>query len=67
MEKAIVTFLNPDTNDKVVLDFKFDREKDFLDVEPTFHIKHVKTEDNALIKMLSSAFMDMLNKNSTNE
>ena len=60
MEKAIVTFLNPDTGDKVIFNFKFDREADVLDYDPTFKVKDPKANNN-LIKTLSSVFVDALN------
>ena len=61
MEKAIVTFLNPDNGDKVIFSFKFDKENDTLDYNPTFKIKNTKDGDNNLIKTLSSIFIDTLN------
>lgn len=61
MEKAIVTFLNPDNGDKVIFSFKFDKENDILDYNPTFKIKNTKDGDNNLIKTLSSIFIDTLN------
>lgn len=59
MEKAIVTFLNPDTGDKVILNFKFDKDTDTLDYNPVFKVKDPKTNNN-LIKTLSSVFIDAL-------
>ena len=61
MEKTIVTFLNPDNGDKVIFSFKFDKDKDILDYEPTFKVKNVKEGDNNLLKTLSSVFIDSLN------
>lgn len=61
MEKAIVTFLNPDTGDKVIFNFKFDKDKDTLDFEPIFKVKNPDTQSNNLIKTLSSVFIDTLN------
>lgn len=60
MEKAIVTFLNPDTGDKVIFNFKFDKEADTLDYNPVFKVKDPKANNN-LIKTLSSIFIDTLN------
>lgn len=60
MEKAIVTFLNPDTGDKVIFNFKFDKEADTLDYDPIFKVKDPKANNN-LIKTLSSIFIDTLN------
>lgn len=59
MEKAIVTFLNPDTGDKVIFNFKFDKEADTLDYDPIFKVKDPKANNN-LIKTLSSVFVDAL-------
>ena len=59
MEKAIVTFLNPDTGDKVIFNFKFDKEADTLDYDPIFKVKDPKANNN-LIKTLSSVFIDAL-------
>lgn len=61
MEKAIITFLNPDTGDKVIFNFKFDKDKDILDFDPIFKVKNPDNESNNLIKTLSSVFIDTLN------
>lgn len=65
MEKAIVTFLNPDTGDKVIFNFKFDKDKDILDFDPIFKVKNPDNQSNNLIKTLSSVFIDTLNGEST--
>lgn len=65
MEKAIVTFLNPDTGDKVIFNFKFDKDKDILDFDPIFKVKNPDNESNNLIKTLSSVFIDTLNGENT--
>ena len=61
MEKAIVTFLNPDTGDKVIFNFKFDKDNDVLDFDPIFKVKNTDNQSNNLIKTLSSVFIDTLN------
>lgn len=61
MEKAIVTFLNPDTGDKVIFNFKFDKDNDVLDFDPIFKVKNPDNQSNNLIKTLSSVFIDTLN------
>lgn len=65
MEKAIVTFLNPDTGDKVIFNFKFDKDKDILDFDPIFKVKNPDNQSNNLIKTLSSVFIDTLNGENT--
>lgn len=65
MEKAIVTFLNPDTGDKVIFNFKFDKDKDTLDFDPIFKVKNPDSQSNNLIKTLSSVFIDTLNGENT--
>lgn len=65
MEKAIVTFLNPDTGDKVIFNFKFDKDKDTLDFDPIFKVKNPDNQSNNLIKTLSSVFIDTLNGENT--
>lgn len=67
MEKAIVTFLNPDTNDKVIFNFTFDKENDVLDYDYNLKISN-RGDVNNLIKTLSSIFIDTLHgKDSTGD
>lgn len=61
MEKAIVTFLNPDTGDKVIFNFGFDKEKNILDYNPIFKVKNIDNKSNNLIKTLSVIFIDSIN------
>lgn len=66
MEKAIVTFLNPDTGDKVILTFKYDPDNQTLDYEPQFKVKSSKSNNN-LIKTLSAEFIRSLNGEDTTQ
>lgn len=68
IQKSIVRFLDPDTNDKVEMIFTYDTETKMLDFNPTIEQGDSQEDDEPRINLvLATAFIDAINEKAEEE
>lgn len=67
MERAKVTFKNPDNDKEINIDFTYDKEKSFLDYNITFSKDYSLTDNLDFNGFLANMFLTMLQSEAEEE